>query len=299
MPTNQILPFATGGGANTLTPTAYAALTSLVSLGFQSGVAPSVQLNTVWRQSSFMAAVVAQMIADQSGDNVNDDGNLSVLEASLVKAIKAASGSTAAVGEIKMYPFSSPPANHLKANGALLSRATYPLLYAAAVASGNMAASDGVWTSGQFSPGDGSTTFRVPDLRGYHMRAFDDGRGVDGGRAIGTTQADATITHGHTLNDPTHNHSVNDGGHNHVVVDPSHAHNVPSGGTAGAGYSVLTNGNGGVQATQTAITGIYLQASLTGVSNNAAATGMSINNYTGAAETRVKNLAFLACIKYQ
>ncbi len=73
--TNQFLPFATGGSANTLTPAAYAALATVIANGFQPGVALSQQANTVWRQATFVAAAVAQLIANQ-GVNANDDGNL-------------------------------------------------------------------------------------------------------------------------------------------------------------------------------------------------------------------------------
>lgn len=86
MPTNQILPFATGSGANVLSPADYAALAAVAS-GFQSGVASSQQLNTVWRQSSFVAAMIAQFIADQAAVNVNDDGNVSALETNFETAI--------------------------------------------------------------------------------------------------------------------------------------------------------------------------------------------------------------------
>lgn len=72
--TNQFLPFAVGAGANTLTPTAYAALASLLSNGFVSGVANSAQFNTALRQATTAAAGLAQFIANQ-GTNVNDDGN--------------------------------------------------------------------------------------------------------------------------------------------------------------------------------------------------------------------------------
>jgi phage-related tail fiber protein len=38
--------------------------------------------------------------------------------------------------------------------------------------------------------GNGSTTFNVPDLRGEFMRGWDDGRGVDGGRSFSSLQLD-------------------------------------------------------------------------------------------------------------
>lgn len=39
--------------------------------------------------------------------------------------------------------------------------------------------------------GNGSTTFNVPDLRGEFVRGWDDGRGVDSGRGFGSSQLDA------------------------------------------------------------------------------------------------------------
>ena len=85
--TNQFLPFATQSGANTLTPTAYAALTTVVGQGFQPGLAKSQQANTVWRQATFVAAAVAQLIAND-GNNANDDGNLTGFVTNLTTAIK-------------------------------------------------------------------------------------------------------------------------------------------------------------------------------------------------------------------
>ncbi|WP_374335603.1 tail fiber protein [Leeia sp.] len=39
-----------------------------------------------------------------------------------------------------------------------------------------------------FGLGDGTTTFNLPDLRGEFMRGWDDGRGLDAGRSLGTMQ---------------------------------------------------------------------------------------------------------------
>ncbi|WP_261374723.1 phage tail protein [Yersinia intermedia] len=84
---NQILPFGIGAGANVIPYADYEALPARTG-GFVSGVARSEQLNTVWRQSSFMASVLADFIAKQSGNDVLDDGNTAVLLANLELAIK-------------------------------------------------------------------------------------------------------------------------------------------------------------------------------------------------------------------
>lgn len=85
--TNDFKPFAVGAGSNVLTQADYLALAALSS-GFESGVAQSAALNKVWRQSSIMAAVLAQMIVDQTGQNATDDGTTATLESNLVTAIK-------------------------------------------------------------------------------------------------------------------------------------------------------------------------------------------------------------------
>jgi len=95
--TNDFKPFATGGGANVLSPAAYAALTALLANGFTAGVAPSQQLNTVWRQATFVAAAVAQLIAD-FGPNAVDDGNLTTFVANLKAAIGGPTTRIAAAG---------------------------------------------------------------------------------------------------------------------------------------------------------------------------------------------------------
>lgn len=90
MPTpgsNQFLPFATASGANVLTPADYAALAALAQ-GFQSGIAKSQYVNTPLRQATFVAAAIAQIIAN-SGVNANDDGNVSTFVTNFLAAVYA------------------------------------------------------------------------------------------------------------------------------------------------------------------------------------------------------------------
>ncbi|WFC66419.1 hypothetical protein EUC41_08885 [Achromobacter denitrificans] len=103
--TNEYLPFATGASANVLTQSDYAALPARTS-GFSAGVAKSPELNKVWRQSSFMASMLAQFIADSSGEDVLDDGNLPGLEAKLRRALGATA--TAPIGSMSNARMSIP-----------------------------------------------------------------------------------------------------------------------------------------------------------------------------------------------
>lgn len=150
------------------------------------------------------------------------------------------------VGAVVHFATLSAPPGWLKCNGALLSRSAYSALWSVAQTSGMLTASDAVWTGGEFgkfSPGDGAATFRIPDLRGEFLRAWDDARGVDAARALGTRQTDEIKSHNHESNTYTGAGSFN------------------------------------VAATPGAFAGSY--------------TGS-----TGGVETRPRNVALLACIKY-
>ncbi|WP_313818718.1 phage tail protein [Cupriavidus sp.] len=78
----------------------------------------------------------------------------------------------------------------LKCNGGAVSRTTYAALFAM------------IGTT--YGTGDGSTTFNLPELRGEFIRVWDDGRGIDAGRALGSAQAQQIISHTHTT-DPASN----------------------------------------------------------------------------------------------
>ena len=80
------------------------------------------------------------------------------------------------VGTLIYFAASTPPTGFLKANGAAVSRTTYADLFAV------------IGTT--WGVGDGSTTFNLPDLRGEFIRGWDDARGVDSGRALGSAQLD-------------------------------------------------------------------------------------------------------------
>jgi len=101
MPTNDFLPFGSAVGANVMSQADYLALAARLN-GFSSGTANSAQLNKAWRQSSIVAAVIGQLIANRSGQNAVDDGTTATLLANLELAINGlsqiGSGSYAAGG---------------------------------------------------------------------------------------------------------------------------------------------------------------------------------------------------------
>ncbi|TCW81016.1 phage tail protein [Burkholderia sp. SRS-46] len=107
--------------------------------------------------------------------------------------------STTAIGQVVFEIRSTVRAGFLKANGAVVSRADYPALWAYAQASGALV-SDADWGNrrwGCFGMGDGSTTFRLPELRGEFLRCWDDTRGIDSNRQIGSQQDTANLSHSH------------------------------------------------------------------------------------------------------
>lgn len=77
-------------------------------------------------------------------------------------------------GFVMAYAATTPPIGFLEANGALISRTVYASLFAV------------IGTT--WGVGDGSTTFGIPDLRGDFIRGWDNGRGVDVGRAFASNQ---------------------------------------------------------------------------------------------------------------
>ena len=73
------------------------------------------------------------------------------------------------------FPLSAAPAGWIAADGSAISRTTYALLFSKI---GTL-----------FGAGNGTTTFNLPDLRGEFVRGWDNGRGVDSGRTLGSAQA--------------------------------------------------------------------------------------------------------------
>lgn len=86
MATNDFLVVAPGPTPNVATQATFAA-DPIVTTGNVSGVAKSPILNKAWRQSSIMAAVLAQFTVDRTGQNAVDDGTTPTLLANLKASI--------------------------------------------------------------------------------------------------------------------------------------------------------------------------------------------------------------------
>ena len=125
----------------------------------------------------------------------------------------------------------------------------------------------------------------LPDLRGEFIRGFDDGRGVDSGRSINTTQTDQNKQHNHTASATS------------TVTDPGHEHDIKGYqiqiGTNQFPFGVIQDDDRPSSRASTADVDA-IQSNTTGIT---VATSVTVDN-DGGSESRPRNVALLACIKY-
>lgn len=90
-------------------------------------------------------------------------------------------------GDVKAVAHNGVPSTGwLKCNGAVLLRSSYPRLFSKIGITFNIG-------------GENSLQFRLPDFRGEFLRGFDDGRGINPGRAFGSLELGAVEDHNHYL----------------------------------------------------------------------------------------------------
>ncbi|ARM70446.1 tail protein [Escherichia phage vB_EcoM_ECOO78] len=169
--------------------------------------------------------------------NLSDVASKSESRSNLEVYSKTETDQKMPTGGIVYFPRSTAPTGWLKANGAAISRTAYANLFSV------------IGTI--FGNGDGVNTFNLPDLRGEFIRGYDDGRGVDASRSLGSYQADEIKSHYHRLG----SEFVANGAAN-LIADA---------------WNQGTSGN-------------YPEGIGTGS--------------TGGTETRPRNIALLACIKF-
>lgn len=173
--------------------------------------------------------------------------------------IATVSGQTAGMlsppGQIMAYASTACPSGWLAANGQAVDRTTYAELYTA--------------ISTLWGPGDGITTFNVPDLRGEFLRGYDAGRGIDNGRSFASAQPDQFQSH------------------NHKVYASPTTTTVPSSGNPPAPGNTTVYDSTFVRADH--LTDIYAAEELEAGTNGTPRVG---------AETRPRNIAVLYCVKY-
>jgi phage-related tail fiber protein len=193
------------------------------------------------------------------GQNLADLENAATARTNLDVFNKSETRQMAPAGMVAHFPRSTAPAGWLKANGAAISRTAYADLYAV--------------LGTAYGTGDGFTTFNLPDLRGEFLRGWDDARGIDAGRTLGSAQTDQNKAHGHSASTDV------SGGHSHSYVDTDTE--VTSG-------SLQTGSGWQIQDRQTT----YQTGSAGDHSH-----GVTVSS-SGGNEARPRNVAMLACIKF-
>lgn len=212
-------------------------------------------------------------------------------------------------GVFKWFAGPTVPAGYLKCNGQAVSRATYAGLFGA--------------VGTRYGLGDGSNTFNIPDVRGDVIRGYDDGRGIDPARALGSEQLDQNKGHTHSL---TGAKAVAAGSHVHVASTGgagSHAHSGAANSDGWHNHTIsVGNYSGGSGRISSYESGIYQgefvtngggththSLSINGVGDHTHAVSVgSAGSHDhdlsgsvqpeGGAETRMRNIAFIGIIKY-
>jgi microcystin-dependent protein len=168
-----------------------------------------------------------------------------------------------------------PPTGWLLCDGSAVSRTQYAQLFAA--------------IGSNSGAGDGSTTFNLPDYRGYFLRGLDQGTGNDpdaasrtaspsggsSGNAVGSLETGQIQSHAHGVNDPGHAHGPPAGNLSWLMWNQS---------TVAGDIGVVPTSGGAP-----AVDGIR--------SMGAATTGITIQT-AGGSETRPLNAAVNYLIKY-
>lgn len=212
-------------------------------------------------------------------------------------------------GAILMYPVSNAPVGFLELDGGEHSREEYPNLFAV--------------IGTQYGSGDGYSTFNVPDMRGEFPRGWDNGRGVDSGRSLGSQQAGQIESHNHSGNtslngehshggntDYSGNHSHDGstnytGGHRHgydQAQDPDYSHDGQGSIDTGEDYAPLNYSGRNTDYTGDHSHSLNIEnagkhrhdLNIENAGNHTH--NLNINN-TGGNETRPRNVALMFCIK--
>jgi microcystin-dependent protein len=156
------------------------------------------------------------------------------------------------VGSVSAYAGATAPSGWLLCDGAAVSRTTFAALFGV------------VGTT--YGPGDGSTTFNVPNLKGRVPVGFDSGQ----------TEFDALAEAGgekvHTLSTaemPSHTHGLTDPTHAHTSLSHSHAADVSAEQSFGTPVTAAgsTSSNSFVSTTA-AGTGLSVQSAGSGSAHN-------------------------------
>ncbi|MBC7420181.1 MAG: tail fiber protein [Bdellovibrio sp.] len=179
------------------------------------------------------------------------------------------SGGTAVnpAGLIGPFPMNACPAGWLEANGAAVSRTAYASLFTAIAST--------------YGPGNGTTTFNLPDYRGYFLRGWNNASGNDPdaasrtnrgdgvtGDSVGTKQTNQLGSHIHTTDYGLRTSAATSNG----AGTELHEGGVPTG-------TLNTSAAGGNETRPKNINVIYCISTATNPATTVASTGTGTTNY--------------------
>ncbi len=241
--------FATAGTARVSISNAGLDMTNALPIRFQdSSGSPFVSLKSPSSLSGNVSLTLPPSIVNGGFMQTDGSGNLSF---QVVAGVPS--------GAVFCIAVASVPSGYLECNGQSVSRTTFAALFAV--------------IGTQYGSSSGST-FKVPDLRGEFIRGFDNGRGVDSGRSVASSQSDQNKQHNHSASSSS------------SVTDPGHTHTM----NMNQGNIISSGGAFGLKDSGTAT---RINSNSTGIS---VSTSTSIGN-DGGNETRPRNIAMMYVIK--
>ena len=225
---------------------------SLTTAKLADGAVTTVKL----ANDAVTTAKIAQHAVTQSEIAPDSISTAKIKDNTVTEAKVSGNNGFVPTGAIFYFVSSSKPDGYLKCNGA-----TIP---------------NGVGTvqniTADFSALYALVGATLPDLRGEFIRGFDDGRGVDSGRSINTTQGDQNKQHNHIL----------------------------TGGSATGTFltsASLDDSTTQVDSEPNQSTVLTPSTHVDTTSGSVSYTQPTVNN-DGGSEARPRNVALLACIKY-
>lgn len=183
------------------------------------------------------------------------------------------------VGVIIDWSLDILPDHLAELDGALFDRAAFPELWGIVETyGGDLLVDEADWVPGQllWSRGDGSTTFRLPDVRSLFGRAADSGAGRDPGRGLGTYQDSENKTHTHTGS------TVAAGNHAHAGSTSTNGWHGHSGSTSASGQHAHSMNTRGPYAPASGNTTYGVNPSWTGITTGGNAAGNHSHTFTTA-----------------
>jgi microcystin-dependent protein len=174
-------------------------------------------------------------------------------------------------GTIVAYAGDTPPSGWLLCDGSAIGRAQYAALFLA------------IGTA--HGEGDGTTTFNLPDYRGYFLRGVDMGAGRDpdaASRTVPNPGGNSGDAVGSVQNDQLQSHKHNDYGHDHGYT--SQTHNATEDCASGGSHAAEDSWSG--------------YQTTTGYANLGEPAPSSAGTVRHGLETRGKNAYVLWIVKY-